>query len=159
MPPALRADLSIIETYEFLRWRASDLRHLGLRRPGRPSRRPFEKLAPWRELTGGSFMSRQFAGHRFFLHDQRDELINAIRLEFGGCLTRAPVGDSKVPAGAIPGSVVQLRRVVRSLRRFQLTAQALVRRYSGFCQVLAVSLSGAVRLERHQGHEVRRERQ
>jgi medium-chain acyl-[acyl-carrier-protein] hydrolase len=79
--PALRADLSIIETYEFSdgaclpcgisAFAGQDDRHVTP-----------EKLAPWGELTGGLFTSRQFAGDHFFLHDHRDELIDAILLEF-----------------------------------------------------------------------------
>lgn len=78
--PTLRADLTVIETYTF---------HEGprLRCPlaafaGQDDRHVTEeKLAPWRELTDGTFTSRRFAGDHFFLNDRRDELIAAILQE------------------------------------------------------------------------------
>ena len=79
--PALRADLSVIETYEF---RDRTRLPCGISAfAGRDDRHVTpEKLAPWRELSGGRFASQLFAGDHFYLHDRRDELINAILLEF-----------------------------------------------------------------------------
>jgi surfactin synthase thioesterase subunit len=43
------------------------VRHLGVR-----------GQSGWRELTDGGFASTLFAGDHFYLHDQRDQLIDAL---------------------------------------------------------------------------------
>jgi surfactin synthase thioesterase subunit len=80
--PTLRADLTLIETYRFL--------------DGPPLRTPIvafagdadryvtpAKLAQWRALTAGTFSMRLFAGDHFYLHERRDELIDALRAGLG----------------------------------------------------------------------------
>ena len=79
--PALRADLSVIENYQFVEgdrlrcaisvFSGADDEHVTP-----------EKIAPWEHLTSSHYACRIFPGDHFFLNDNRDELIRAVRGEF-----------------------------------------------------------------------------
>ena len=75
--PALRADLTAIETYQFLEGARLQCGISAFAGRADRSVKP-AMLAPWRELTDGGFASTLFAGDHFYLHDQRDELIDAL---------------------------------------------------------------------------------
>jgi medium-chain acyl-[acyl-carrier-protein] hydrolase len=75
--PALRADLTAIETYQFLEGARLQCGISAFAGRADRSVKP-ATLAPWRELTDGGFVSNLFAGDHFYLHDQRDELIDAL---------------------------------------------------------------------------------
>ena len=75
--PTLRADLTLIETYRFEE-------SLPLQCPitalaGEADRYvTSDKLARWREMTAGTFAMRLFAGDHFYLHERRDEVLDAL---------------------------------------------------------------------------------
>ncbi len=75
--PALRADLTLIETYAFrdgVRLQCGISAFAGDQdRHVTPA-----KLASWRDVTDGPFSSALFAGDHFYLHDRRAELIDAL---------------------------------------------------------------------------------
>lgn len=79
--PALRADLTLIETYSYrnvVRLPCPVMAYAGLD----DQRVTPEKLERWGEMTTGEFSSRLFAGDHFYLHDCRDDLVAAVLQAF-----------------------------------------------------------------------------
>lgn len=79
--PALRADLTVIENYQFVESEPLPCPLLVFSGEGDEHVTP-AKLALWEALTSGRFECRTFPGDHFFLNDNRDALINAVRVEF-----------------------------------------------------------------------------
>lgn len=79
--PALRADLTVMETYQFVSGEPLACRIAAFAGSTDAHVTP-EKLSPWRDVTSGTFTSRFFHGDHFFLHEHRDELIQSVRAEF-----------------------------------------------------------------------------
>jgi medium-chain acyl-[acyl-carrier-protein] hydrolase len=75
--PALRADLTAIETYEFRDGARLQCAISAFAGEGDRHVTP-AKLAPWQDVTDGPFASALFAGDHFYLNDQRAELINVV---------------------------------------------------------------------------------
>lgn len=80
MLPLLRADFELVETYEYVPGRLLDCpvsAYGGLE----DSEVPGEQLGEWRAETTGAFNQRMFPGGHFYLHAERERLVQMISLD------------------------------------------------------------------------------
>lgn len=76
--PALRADLTVMETYTYAAEPPLPCAITALSGTG-DARVTAEKIAPWGALTASAFRTQWFDGDHFFLHDHRDVIVNRLR--------------------------------------------------------------------------------
>lgn len=76
--PALRADLTVMETYRYTAEPPLPCAITALSGTG-DARVTAEKIVPWGALTASAFTTQWFDGDHFFLHDHRDAILNRLR--------------------------------------------------------------------------------
>jgi surfactin synthase thioesterase subunit len=81
--PILRADLELLERYE---WTEAPPLACPITAYGGEADEEVwrDALERWRELTAGAFAVRLFPGGHFFLHDERERVLAAVREDLAG---------------------------------------------------------------------------
>jgi surfactin synthase thioesterase subunit len=87
--PVLRADFSVVETYEYAQEEPLDL---GISCFGGLADQEVtrEDCAAWKEQTRGRFRLRMLPGDHFFLHSAKDMIVEVVARDLAEVLSQAP---------------------------------------------------------------------